>query len=330
MKHTLLRLGRLFILLLATHFFAPAAGFAQIVAAPTDKQLQALDKLMAPYRKKVTDILEADKTGQYKTYQADLAALAKAGTPERQRELADKLQRDHYDFIKKAYTRAVINHEEMRREIARILGHDKFQLDEFGGISSESFLPPGPLPLRFTAEMTCPFAVFQNQSNQNLVANCDAFANDCQVSATAIGEFDGGCRSKGWTGDKFELPAGTFQKITVTAQFDAYAWGFAFAVGGYSKAESKIGLRLQGPGFDQLVIVKDIWCVAPLIWFNHYETDATNFQGQVVFAGNFSGGNSFTAQVYSEAHAITVPYLNGCTSDCSAKSFDFIRVVATN
>ncbi|MBK8429055.1 MAG: hypothetical protein IPL27_25260 [Lewinellaceae bacterium] len=303
---------------------------AQIVPAPTEKQTQSIDKLMAPHRKKVADILEADKSGQYKTYQTDMERLVREKDPARKKALADQLERNHYNFIKNAFTTAKINLTELKNQVAGILGHNKFQMDALGGISSESLLPPGPIPLRFDVELICPFSVFDDLVSQSLVTNCGGFANDCAISTTAITEFDGGCRSQGWTGDKVELPTGTFQKITVSGQFNAEAWGFAFAIGGFGKAESKIGVRLQGPGFDQLVIVKDIWCMAPVIWFKRYEFEATNFQAQGVFTGNFSGGNFFTAQVFNESFAISVPFVNASYADCSSTTYDFIRVVATN
>lgn len=313
--------------LLACGFVFPYKSFAQ---APTDKQLQAIDKIMAPQRKRVMEILEADKTGQYKIYKADLEAFAKAKSPEQQAEHATQMDRDHKVFVQAAFKAAKIDLTALKRQVAGILGNSKFTMDEFGGISNESFLPLGPIPQRFMVELSCPFHVFQDQTNQTLVSNCSGFANDCKLSTTAITEFDGGCRSKAWTGDKFELPDGNFQKITVSAQFDAKALGFAFAIVGYGKAESKFGLRLQGPGFDQLAIVKEVWCLAPVIWFKRFEFEATDFQAQVVFTGAFTGGNSFTAQVYNESHAIAVPALDAGAADSSADTFDFIQIVATN
>ena len=77
--------------LLAGMLAMPAPSAAQ---TPTDKQLAAIEKIMAPQRKKVTDVLEADKTGQYKTYKADLEALAKEKDLDRQQEMFVKLERN--------------------------------------------------------------------------------------------------------------------------------------------------------------------------------------------------------------------------------------------
>ncbi|GEM_PF-3312969 len=74
--------------LLASMFANPLKSIAQ---TPSDKQLQAIEKHMAPQRKKVTDILEADKTSQYKTYKADLEILAKESDLNARNELIAKL-----------------------------------------------------------------------------------------------------------------------------------------------------------------------------------------------------------------------------------------------
>ncbi len=308
----------------------PLASQAQTLPAPDEQQLAAIEKIMAPQRKKIADVLEADKSGQYQTYQADLAAIMREKDRSRQRAMIAQLDRNHKTFISNAVKAARINIAELKRQVAGILGSNNFTMDALGGISSESFLPPGPISLQFNAEFHPPFAVFEEQSNQAFLTNCHANANGNAISTTAAAEFDGGCRVKAWTGDKAELPAGSFQKITVSAQCDADGDGFVYALGGYAMSKSRIGLRLQGPGFDQLVIVKEVWVVAPLIWFASYKFDAPNFQAQVVFNGNFSGGNTYTAQGYAESYCLAVPFLDAGWADTGCKFFDFIKVRAAN
>ena len=86
------------LLLFAFVAFFFTTTFGQNNSAPTVKQLQDIEKFMAPYRKKVTDILEADKTGQYPKYLADLNDMVKARGIEKKLELAQKLTANHYSL----------------------------------------------------------------------------------------------------------------------------------------------------------------------------------------------------------------------------------------
>lgn len=311
--------------LLASNF----AAQAQILPAPDDDQLAAIEKIMAPQRQRIQEVLNADKSGQYQRYQSDLAAIMEEKDRTKQRAMIAQLDRSHKTFISNAVKAAKINISELKRQVAGILGSNNFTMDAMGGISSESFLPPGPFPLQFNAEFQPPFAVFEEQSNQAFLTNCNANANGGAITASAAAEFDGGCRVKGWTGDKAELPAGSFQKISVSSQCDASGDGFVYALGGYAMSKSRIGLRLQGPGFEQLVIVKEVWVIAPLIWFASYKFDAPNYQAQVEFNGNFSAGNTYTAQAYVESFCLAVPFLDAGWGYTCCKLFDFIKVRAS-
>ncbi len=301
-------------------------GFGQTVESPTEKQMQALEKLMAPQRKKVADILKANDPNQYQRYLNDLEALAQSETSERRKALKDKLERDHYAFIKKGYKAAVINHEEQRRAVAGILGHTNFQLDEFGGISSSSFLPIGPIPLRFEEEKHCPFEIAEEECNHVLLGFCIAKVTTCNINVESTSMYDGGCRSKGYLGDKF-TPQANYQKMTVNAEANLSFEGIAVAFGGYSQANVKIGLRLKGPGYNQHITLQHHWCVAPVIWYAKFEGDQDHAQLQAVFNGNFSGGNALTAQVFHETFALAVPLLQAGDAECRS-SVNHIRVVA--
>jgi hypothetical protein len=290
--------------------------------------MSKLDALMAPYRKKVLAVLEADKTGQYKTYLADLEAFSTAKDPQKEQELADKLKRDHYAFIKKAYTQAVINHEEMKRGIAEILKHNSFTLDEFGGINGNSFLPLAPLPLKFDAELTAPYEAAEEDANAAALSTCTANVSTTQIKLKSKSMYAGGCRSKGSLGDKFDLPAGTFQKITLSAQVDFEYFGRTVALGGYGQVNTKIGVRLIGPGgLDKVVIIRERWAVSPVIWYTEYTENIANFMAQNTFSGTFNGGNSYTTQAYSETFAIG-GVLGGGRAECEIREIDFIKVSA--
>lgn len=317
------------LLLFAFVAFFFTTTFGQNNSAPTVKQLQDIEKFMAPYRKKVTDILEADKTGQYPKYLADLNDMVKARGIEKKLELAQKLTANHYSFIKASYQKAVINHEEMRAGIARILGHNNFQLGEFGDIFGD-FTLPGAIVTKFFAELNCPLEASQEQTNQALLAFCTSDVTTCNIDVESTGMYDGGCRSKGSLGDNVELPEQDFNKISVEAQFNLRYDGIAMALAGYGQANVKIGLRLQAPGIDKVVITKDVWCIAPVIWYKTIEGSIDDYIATVDFTGAFHGGDTITAQVYNETYAICLPLLNAANTECRTAGIDHIRIAASN
>lgn len=318
-------------------FFLPAL-FACILTspsptsaqAPTDKQFQAIEKLMAPQRKKVTDILEADKTGQYKTYKADLQTIAKEKDLSRREEFFAKLERDHYEFIKKNYEKVVINHEEQRLEIARILGHNNFTLGEFADIQIE-FVPPSlALPERFDVTLNCPFESLDESDNSAVAADCIAQAFNCHASAFSLSEVAGGCRSKADVGGQFVLPEGTFTNIKVAAQSNISYDGWVVAIAGYGQINAKFGIRFRAPGLDKVVMAKEVHAVAPLVWFRRLQGSTQNFMAQASFTGTFNGGSTITAQVHAETFALSVPYLTINLINADSDDIDFIRIDGSN
>ncbi|MFN0212862.1 MAG: hypothetical protein ACKVT2_01295 [Saprospiraceae bacterium] len=315
-------------LLLLVFLTSQAIAFAQ--STPTDKQLQAIEKLMAPHRKKVTDILEADKTGQYKTYKADLENIAKEHDPARKAELIAKLDRDHLSFIRASYKKAVINHEEQRREVTRILGHNNFQFGEFLDIQIE-FTPPNlALPERFDATLNCPYSAQDESDNNTGVAGCEAEVFDCRIAVESLAEVAGGCRSKGDLGDTFELPEGSFTNITVVVQSDIDWRGWALAIGGYAQINAKFGIRFRAPGLDKTVMAKEVFTLAPVVWYSQTSGDVANFTAQASFSGTFNGGAIVKAQTHVEVFALSVPFLTLTEMDAGCSDIDFIRIDGSN
>lgn len=322
MKNIMLLLG----ILAATLAFSEAT----LAQTPTDKQVHSIEKYMAPIRKKVTDFLEADKTGQYQTYKSDLANIAKETEISRREELVEKLERDHHEFIQGAYRKLVVNHEEMRREIVRILGHSNFSFGEFGDIQIE-FTPPAlALPVRFNGELHCPMEVSEESFNTQIASDGHAQAGSCSMSVQAIAEFAGGCRGKVSLGDKLELTGGNFNKVTAVVQTDYEYKGFAFAVAGYGQINAKFGLRFQGPGIDKVVLTKEVFALAPVIWFTRIKGSANNFVSQSSFSGNFPEGTIVTVQSYVEGFAISVPIATLTSIYAKTSNIDVIRISASN
>ncbi|MBL7828901.1 MAG: hypothetical protein JNJ57_19860 [Saprospiraceae bacterium] len=300
---------------------------AQKSAELSSAQMAALEQLMEPHRKKVTDILEADKSGQYERYLADLEAISNEKNPKVVRELIVSLKRNHYSFIKAAYQKAVINHEDLRSKVAKIINNNRFTLDEFGGILIDVVSPAASLPIRFEATFTCPLSVQEEEGGGGGVTLCDASVNNCVAYATSMGEIAGGCRSKAGIGEHFTLSQGNFTKMTISARFDLNLYGFALAVGGYSQSNSKVGVRIKGPNLDQTVILLDRVVVAPIVFISSFETKTANFQAIHQFNGSFAGNQDFTALAYFETFSIGGG-AGGSFADSKGDQFDFIKVTA--
>lgn len=325
MKNTLLQNGARMLALTALLFV-----FTHLQAqAPTEKQLQEIEKIMAPAREKLIKYLEADKTGQYKTYMADLETISKEQDKKRRDELITLLEKNHIAFIRKAY-KAVINHEEQYRAVVKIMGSTKFTYGEFGQILIDFTSPAAALPVRFDVDLVCPMEVKDESSNAQIASICDGRAGNCSLGADAIAEIAGGCKAKASGGNKFDLPNGPFTKINVSAQTDFEYNGFAFAVAGYGQVNSKFGIRFQAPGIDKVVIAKDVFALAPLIWFARVEGQSTNFVAQTVINGSFAEGTTVVAQAYIESFALSVPLFSLTIMDASTTNIDLIRLSAGN
>lgn len=316
------------LVMLATAFIP----FSTQAQTPTDKQLQSIETLMAPQRKKVTDLLEADRTGQYKRYKADLDAIAKENDPVRQDELVQKLERDHLAFIRTAYKNAGINNQELRTQLSKILGHNQFTLGEFADLQID-FTPPGlALPQGFTVELHCPMSEVNLEDNNMVASDCIAQGSgtSCSMNVQSLAEIAGGCRSKTSIGDKVELPEGTYSSITVATRSDISYHGFAFAVGGYGQVSVKFGVRLRAPGIDKKVIAKDVYALAPIVWFTRVKGQYDNFPAQAAFIGSLTGGTTVTAQAYAESFALSVPLLSLTQMTGFSNSIEFVRVTGAN
>ncbi len=318
-------------ILILLAFVASSSLPAQIVPAPTEKQAQSIENVMAPHRAKIKALLDADKSGKYESYKADVLALFKEEDLERRAVLEAKIKRDHYAYIKGVFASAKIDLTALKQQVAAALGHNKFSMDEFGGISSQTFLPPVALPTKFTAEFNCPLATGQHESNCSVFGVlCGASASDCkiEVSADAVGA--GGSRSKGSLGDKFDLSGGPFSKMTVSSQSSAYySGGVESLILGYSQFNAKLGVRLQGPGLDKITIVRDEWCVAPLLWYKTIQFGASDYLMQATFTGSFSNGTTYTAQAYAEAFGLAIGLASG-GGRCQLHTFDFVKAKASN
>jgi hypothetical protein len=313
--------------LLASGLVLPAHVQAQ---TPSDRQLQAIEKIMAPIRKRLTDILEADKTGQYKTYKADLEGIAAERDRARIAELLAKLDRNHLAFMRKAYAEAKINNADLRTQVAQILGSIKFTMGEFANIQIDYTTPNAVLPSKFEVTLNCPMAIKDENATNQVVGLCESSASDCSMGISAMAEFAGGCRGKTASGDKVEVPVGTFSKITVAAQSDIHYDGVAFAVAGYAQVNAKFGVHFRAPGIDKIVFAKEVFTFAPLIWYSRIQGESSNFVAQATFSGNFTGGTVLTAQVYTEAFCISVPAVTWSSMLAGCSLIDQIKVTGSN
>ncbi len=315
------------ILMLAIAYLLPAYCEAQ---APSQAQLDAIEKILAPQRQKVLAVLEADKTGQYAQYKADVEAIAKQSDPKKQQAMLEKLDKDHLAFIRKAYANAKINNVQVKAEVAKVLGKLRFTMDDFGGIQVDFTTPLVSLPIKFDATLNCPFEVNEESGNGMVLGLCDIAIGDCSTDVESYSVVAGGCRCIADIGDKADLPVGGFSKVTVAGQSDISYFGLAGTLAGYGQVNLKFGVRLRSnTGFDNTVIVKEVLILAPVIWLNIAEGNATDFITQATFSGSFPSGTTLTAQLHAEVFSMAAgltPCIGGTTGH---DEIDFIRISAS-
>jgi hypothetical protein len=314
---------------LLASYLLPAICEAQ---APTQAQLDVIEKIIAPQRQKATAILEADKTGQYAKYKSDVEAIAKQTDPKKQQEMMAKLDADHLAFMRKAYSDAKINNVQVKAEVAKVLGNIKFKFGEFADVQVEFTTPfVAPPPQRFEETLNCPFDVLDENDNSAVVAKCEARASDCSAFVLAQAEIAGGCRSKADVGGKFEVPEGNYTSITVTAQSDISYSGQVLSIAGYGQVNAKFGIRLRtSTGMDKVVMAKEVVALAPVIWYNRIVGSTDNFLAQATYTGSFPGGTEITAQAHTEVFAISAVFSVLVVVDAGSNEFDFIRIAGSN
>lgn len=299
--------------------------------APTERQAKEIAAIQQRTFKPLMDQLEADKTGQFAALKVDLAGLAKAGSSAQMRELGREVERKYYAFYKKAFTAAKIDLVAYKKNVAAVLGHQKFQLDEFGGIQAEIFLPQGPPPVNFTATFTPPLTGGISEETANGVSiDCDSDITESSISVrSSITDIAGSCRSKASAGGSAELTFGTFNKVTVSARSDEFYFGMALSLGGYGQFNAKLGLRLKSDSQDKVTIVHERWCIAPVLWVATIEHDVDNHLMQATFNGNFQTGQTLVAEIYVECFSLSIA--NGpAGGDVSCKNIEQVRFTAGN
>jgi hypothetical protein len=322
MKNNLLTAA---ILVLA--YLLPAICEAQ---APTQAQLDAIEKIIAPQRQKVLAVLEADKTGQYAQYKSDVENIGKQADPAKVKLLVAALEAKHLTFIRKAYSDAKINNVQVKAEVAKVLGKLRFTMDDFGGIQVDFTTPLVSLPIKFDATLNCPFEVKEESGNGMVLGLCDIRIGDCSTDVESYSVVAGGCRCIADIGNKADLPVGGFSKVTVAGQSDISYLGLAGTLAGYGQVNLKFGVRLRSnTGFDNTAIVKEVLILAPVIWLNIAEGNATDFITQATFSGSFPGGTTLTAQLHAEVFSMAAgltPCISGTTGH---DEIDFIRISAS-
>ncbi len=311
---------------LVAAYLLPANCEAQ---APTQAQLDAIEKILAPQRQKVLAVLEADKTGQYAQYKADIANIEKQSDPDKVRSLVAALEAKHLAFIRKAYADAKINNAQLKQEVAKVLGKIQFTIGEFADIVID-FTPSASLPTKFDVTRNCPFEVQDVNENNNGIGACYTTANDCKMNVQAISEIASGCRGKADVGGKADVDFGSFSKMTVATQTDISYDVYVFSIGGYAQANVKYGIRFRSSnGMDKEVMTKELVALAPAVWINIVHGKADNFLSTASFTGNFPAGTSITAQAHTEAFALNL--LNGYSlAYVYTTNIDSIRVTGSN
>lgn len=292
----------LFCLLLAS----PCFLWSQ--SAPTEKQAQELAKIHATTFKPLLAVFEADKTGQFNVMKSDLEAISKASDIKNKKELAREFERKHYEFYKKSFRAAKIDLNTYRVNIARVLGHEKFSLGEFGDIYADIIQPQGPFPIGFTASFSPPYTAGISEGGGNgITIICEANVGDDFLFAdSGVSLIAGACRSKASCGDDAVIPGGSFSKMTVTTRSTEHYYGLCYSIGGYSQVNSKLGVRLKGSNFDKTIIVQDAWRIAPLLWVAQMEYLANDHLMQATFNGTFNAGSTFSAEIYAESFSLGV------------------------
>jgi hypothetical protein len=209
--------------------------------------------------------------------------------------------------------------------VTAVLGHGKFQMDEFGGITGEDILANAPALSLPQAEFTCPLQAGIQENVGFAGTSCNSIINPCFAQCNAVALLASRCRSKVSIGGSTEFTPSNAAKMTIQSRSDVEYSGLAITVVGYAQFNVKIGLRLSNAnGYDKREILHNKWAIAPILYFKTIDFEATDFVMGHQFSGNFPS-SLYSAQVYLEAFALGIGDSGG-DGFCKTELIDFVKI----
>gem|GEM_PF-3448709 len=275
--------------------------FAQAQNELTDKHLQEIEKLKAPIRTKIHQIMDKDHPGLRAQYDAEVASIGKLKDRKEQNEGLKKLEGKYLPAFESAYKKAKVNEKDFAAKVAKIIPKGTpYKIGKFLSIECTYKRGSQPNPSPTCTDLNPEFKVMNKEHN----AFGFVYFRDKRFFTESGGFLiPSPGTAEGYLGSNLEIAKNkTLANITVTMK-DYTMDLFAIACLGISYTEAEFGVRLQGPGVDasQYFLKKKL--VAPVIWFSNVTMAGENSDFYALINFHSSGG-SHKVQAYSKCKTV--------------------------
>ena len=308
---------------------AEAAGERDLnaVRARRMQQLRQVHAVTAGARAALKRVFDADKTGTFKNYRADMERIMKLGDKERAAALRE-VEGKYLSFFQDAFRRANINEADLQARIARILPGAKF-----GPLLTASGKePPGPedredsprahgAPPQNTQTFSEPFGIRSTKrTTQGIsVQSASATANleEGSMSGSVIITLGlGNGRATAAVGQAVDVSSGVRQiRATVATDTGYRLSAVSVLFNGVAGSWADAILEIDKPNGTRLKKTQNLgWVVAPVLWYASESGDdeplsLSRFAG---VPNNAGGQFQIKARVTGEAYTYGVD--GGATS----------------
>ena len=294
--------------------------------ASSEKDLQAVQVRRRELMRQVTEItadaraalkgvLDADKTGKYQSYLADVERILKMKVKERRAALRE-FEGKYLSFFRDAFKRAKIDEAGLQARLSKVLPGAKFgpfltargkepsAAEEVAAFERANAVQDTqtfnePFGIRSTKETT------QGISAQSAVTSASLDTGRIFGSVTiALGLGNG--RATAAVGQAVEISPGVRQiRATVASDTGYDLFAFSMVLNGAAGAWADASIEIDKPDGARRRKVQNLgWVVAPVLWFasDSGEDEPLSLSRQVSVPGNAGGQFQIKARFTAEAY----------------------------
>ena len=288
----------------------------KVIHARRERQMRQVSAITAGARAALKRVLDADKTGVYKNYQADMERVRKLSGKERINALRE-LEAKYLSFFQNAFKEAKINEADLQARIARIFPGAKFGplLTATGREPSEpedeADDPKAHASPQNTQTFDAPYGIRSTKKTKQGIAghvlNASAKLDDGYLSAGVIILFGiGSGRATAALGQAVNVSSG-FRDIRATVKIDADYSLFAESVLLNTVAGSWVDaiIEIDKPNGVRRKRVHNLgWVVAPVLWVASIsgEDEPLSLSKKVSVPGSNGGEFQIKARMVAEAY----------------------------
>lgn len=297
-------------------------------------QLAKIERIMAPLRSKVEDLMKKSDPKLYTEYVSQRKFIFENNDSKKKNELIKEFHQKYYNFVKLAYIKANIDEARIIKKFNKIIDLDNYKVSygEFLSITGWYKYTPPAAPTNGDGcfELKCPMTVLSTTMGQGNVGNGKRFADECEASAVSTSYIFGSVDNVSASGDLITLNNSNdrfLYDLSFRATFSVEGEAWAVLGGSYVEASAGFVEKPTTPsqyrnGVERILTTG--WAVAPVVFYNEFKEGEVNYPIFDHIDGNCIDCDStsvfqFFARTHSQSAFI-------CASESRANIKDFSPV----